>query len=124
MLRLSVLVVGMLLGSGCFKEPRPKCSFLCGSAGECPESYACVPADNRCHLVEDGVPAATCEEALPADGAPGADGDPFDGASPDGAADGVPGIDTPGIDAPDIDAPDIDAPDIDAEAADADTPDA
>jgi hypothetical protein len=49
--------------SACFSTPQERCGFLCGSGNECPVDYQCVAADNRCHLIENGAPVASCNEA-------------------------------------------------------------
>ncbi len=37
--------------TGCYDLPKPECGFACGPAGECPSSYACNAAVDRCQLV-------------------------------------------------------------------------
>lgn len=116
LLPLLLLLPSPLL-SGCFKEPKPKCSFLCGAAGECPEGYVCGTDDQRCHLLVNGAPAV-CEEPLPPDGAGPADGAADASADAAPLPDGVPdAAEPPDAEPPDAEPPD--APDIDAEIADA-----
>jgi hypothetical protein len=56
---LLVVVVG---AAACFSTPQERCGFLCGAGSECPMDYECVAADNRCHLIENGAPVASCNE--------------------------------------------------------------
>ena len=85
--RWLVLAASLILGAGCYKTPKPNCTFSCGAAGECPTDYGCGP-DNVCHLMQGGSLAA-CDH-------------PFDDAAV--------------ADAPPADASIADAPDIDAKA--------
>lgn len=86
----SVCALLTVTSAGCYDTPKPKCAFLCGTAGECPLDYMCGPADNRCHLVEDNGALAVCEDPLPGDAAvidaPIDAGNALDGAV-DGAVD-------------------------------------
>jgi len=107
---LLLLALGSLLatGAGCFKEPKPKCSFLCGASGACPDGYVCGATDNRCHLVDNGAPAA-CEDTLPPDGPPVPDSDTTFDTAP--VPDGTPDASPPDASPPDAPVPDADIPD-------------
>jgi hypothetical protein len=67
-MRLLVLALCALVGTGCYDTPRPACQFLCGAAGECPDGYGCGD-DNRCHRMEPSGELAACEDRLPIDAA-------------------------------------------------------
>ena len=104
----------LLVLAACFSKPKERCGFLCGPGNECPEDYACVAADNRCHLVENGAPVESCNETVIDAPMPIADAPPAVDAPP-AQPDAPPMIDAPPpmIDAPPpaIDAPPmIDAP--------------
>jgi hypothetical protein len=118
--RLALGCLALVAAAGCYETPKPKCAFLCGTGGTCPEQYMCVAADNRCHLVENGQPA-TCEDQLP--GADGAVHDAPEADAPPGTPDAPPGTPdaTPMPDAP---PPMIDASVPDASVPDASVPDA
>jgi hypothetical protein len=108
-----IILVFSFASVGCFNAPKPNCAFLCGESDSCPEDYMCSPADGRCHLVVEGVPA-TCEDALPSDA--GADAIPAD-------ADLTPDADLPDASTlPDARLPDAGPPD--ANVPDANVPDA
>ena len=54
----------LIVYAACFSKPKERCGFLCGTGNECPADYQCVAADNRCHLIENGAPVASCNEAV------------------------------------------------------------
>ncbi|HPH67428.1 MAG TPA: hypothetical protein PLF40_16845 [Kofleriaceae bacterium] len=78
----AVLVAGLL--AGCFKTPKPECSFVCGPNSACPADYACA-ADNYCHLrlPNNELGACTFADARKTDAA-------IDATLVDGAIDGRP----------------------------------
>ena len=95
--------MSVVLAAGCYHPPEPDCGFFCGPGGACPEDYACVTSENRCHRA--GAPAdLVCPAGDAAIDAPHAD---------------APRADAPRADAPPLDAPPADAPAADAPAADA-----
>jgi hypothetical protein len=88
--------------AGCYKTPKPNCTFSCGSSGECPTDYMCGP-DQVCHLVQSGGGLAACDhpfdDAAPVADAPQTDASPIDtavadaspiDAKPDGMFDAMP----------------------------------
>ena len=85
----AVLVAGLF--AGCFKTPKPECSFVCGPNNACPADYACA-ADNYCHLrlANNQLGACTFADAPKADAANDAPIDsPIDGR-PDAMVDAAP----------------------------------
>ena len=81
--RWLVLAASLVLGAGCYKTPKPNCTFSCGASGECPTDYGCGP-DNVCHLMQGGSLAA-CDH--PFDDAAVADAPPSDTAVADASFD-------------------------------------
>jgi hypothetical protein len=92
---LVLAAASLVLGAGCYKTPKPNCTFSCGAGGECPTDYGCGP-DNVCHLMSGGS-LAPCDHPFddaavadaPAADAPVADAPAADG-HPDGMPDGMP----------------------------------
>jgi hypothetical protein len=44
----SLVLVALLLSSGCFDVEEPPCAFACGPARTCPDNYECR-SDGYCH---------------------------------------------------------------------------
>ena len=58
------LAFAALLFAGCFNPDEPSCSFACGSAGECPNDYACQ-SDGYCHKNGDNTACGFSDAAMP-----------------------------------------------------------
>jgi hypothetical protein len=91
--------------AGCYDQPKPNCTFVCGEGGACPDDYQCG-TDDLCHLVLPGGALAECGFTIP-------DG-PTD-ARVDAAID-APMIDAAPDAAPDASLPDADPPDAPPDA--------
>ena len=60
--RWQLVAAAALAVAGCYKTPKPNCTFECGAGGSCPDDYTCGP-DQICHLMT-GSGLAACEIAF------------------------------------------------------------
>lgn len=102
--RWLLVAAAALAVAGCYKTPKPSCTFACGEGGSCPTDYACG-TDDICHLMQGGG-LAPCEQSF------------NDAAQADAST-----LDAPAIDAS-FDAPVFDGKPFDARPVDARPPDA
>lgn len=104
--RWLLVAAATLAVAGCYKTPKPNCTFACGEGGSCPTDYACG-TDDICHLMQGGG-LAPCEQSF------------NDAAQADASTSDAPAIDAPMVaDAPMVDASMVDAPMVDARPVDA-----
>jgi hypothetical protein len=86
--RWHLVAAAALAVAGCYKTPKPSCTFQCGAGGVCPTDYACGP-DQICHLMT-GSGLAACpiqyDDAAPLDSSQ-ADAKPIDAPPIDATVD-------------------------------------
>ncbi|HTJ46571.1 MAG TPA: hypothetical protein VL463_30905 [Kofleriaceae bacterium] len=106
---------------GCYKTPKPNCTFSCGEGGACPTDYTCGP-DKICHLMQGGG-LAPCEQSFVDGAVIDAFVPTFDSSVDASVIDAKPADARP-VDAKPADARPVDARPADARPADARPPDA